>query len=66
MAKKIRNISPYGDLDVPLLGRIVAAGEAVDVTDEAAAVLLDQTENWEPAGGPTTATGPVDATEEVK
>lgn len=47
MAKKIRNISPYGDLDVPLLGVIVPAGEVVEVTDEQAEGLLMQAENWE-------------------
>lgn len=43
---KITNVSPFGDLDVPLLGLIVAAGETVDVTDEQAAVLLDQPFHW--------------------
>lgn len=60
MAKKIRNVSPYGDLDVPLLGVIVAAGEVVDVSDEAAENLLAQAENWVLAGGPTGSAGPVD------
>ena len=45
---QIRNISPIGDLDVPLLGRVVHAGEAVDVTDEQAALLLAQPMNYEP------------------
>ncbi len=44
----IRNISPLGDLDIPLLGRVVAAGEVVEVTEEQAAVLLDQAVNYEP------------------
>lgn len=66
MAKKIRNVSPYGDLDVPLLGVIVLAGETVDVTDENAAVLLEQVENWTLAGGVTASAGPVDVAEEVK
>lgn len=39
---KIRNVSPMGDLDVPLLGAIVAHGEVVDVADEDAQVLLEQ------------------------
>lgn len=63
MAKKIRNVSPYGDLDVPLLGVVVPAGGVVDVTDENALILLDQPENWVPAGGNTGADGPVDAPE---
>ena len=43
---KIRNVSPRGDLDVPLLGRVVEAGQTVDVTDEQAARLLPQVDNW--------------------
>lgn len=39
---QIRNDSPLGDLDVPLLRRIVRAGETVDVTDDQAARLLPQ------------------------
>lgn len=30
---KFKNISPYGDLDVPTLGLIVKAGAVVDVPD---------------------------------
>lgn len=43
---KIRNICPRGDLDVPLLGRVVEAGQVVDVTAEQAARLLPQVDNW--------------------
>lgn len=43
----IRNVSPVGDLDVPLLRRIVARGEATEVTDDQATRLLDQPANWE-------------------
>lgn len=47
---KIKNVSPLGDLDVPLLGnRIVKAGEEVDVPDEKAKRLLLQPDNWQPA-----------------
>jgi hypothetical protein len=46
---RITNISPLGDLDIPLLGRIVTAGETVDVTDEQAAALLAQHTIFEPA-----------------
>ena len=38
----ITNDSPLGDLEIPLLGRIVAAGETVDVSDEHAEILLAQ------------------------
>ena len=46
---KVRNVSPLGDLDVPVLRRAVAAGEVVEVDDELAANLLEQTANWAPA-----------------
>lgn len=38
----IRNDAPWGDLDVPLLRRVVASGEVVEVTDEQARRLLPQ------------------------
>lgn len=52
---KIRNVSPRGALDVPLLRRVVDAGEVVQVSDVHAAVLLGQVDNWqpEPATEPT-------------
>lgn len=46
---KIRNICPIGDLDIPLLKRIVAAGEVVEVDADHAARLLPQRSNYEPA-----------------
>lgn len=49
---RIRNINPLGAVDVPLLGRIVEAGEPVEVTDEQAGLLLDQPTNWEAAEAP--------------
>lgn len=45
----IRNINPIGDVEVPLLRRVVARGESVEVSDEQAAHLLEQAENWAPA-----------------
>lgn len=33
---KLRNISPLGELDLPLVGRILTAGEIFDVNDEQA------------------------------
>jgi hypothetical protein len=39
---KIKNVSPMGDLDVPLIGRVVAAGETFEVADEDGALLVDQ------------------------
>ena len=44
---KIKNISPLGDLIIPALNNLVVkAGESVEVSDEAAASLLAQSENW--------------------
>jgi hypothetical protein len=50
---KIRNVSPIGDLDFPMLGRIVAAGEVIEVPDEVGAALLDQPANWAAVKSPT-------------
>lgn len=45
---KIKNVSPLGDLDVPLLGnRIVKAGEEIDVPNDKAQRLLLQPDNWQ-------------------
>jgi hypothetical protein len=44
----IRNVSPRGALDVPLLDRSVDAGEVVEVSAEHAAILLQQVDNWHP------------------
>ncbi len=46
---QIRNTSRFGDLEVPLLGRVVAHGEVVDVTAEQAEQLLLQADNWQAA-----------------
>lgn len=51
----IRNVSPLGALDVPLIGRVVGAGEAVEVPAEHAERLLEQHDNWKPARGAATA-----------
>jgi hypothetical protein len=48
---KIKNVSPFGDLDVPLLGRIFKAGEILDVEPEQAETLLRQVDNFQ-AWGP--------------
>jgi len=66
---KIKNVSPIGDLVIPALGNLVVkAGESVDVSDEAAASLLEQPSNWvadssvsAPASAPSTP-APADAT----
>jgi hypothetical protein len=46
---KIKNVSPLGDLDVPLLRAVIDAGETVTVTEDQARVLLLQPDNYEPA-----------------
>lgn len=45
----LRNVSPRGDLDIPLVRRVVAAGEVFDVNADQARRLLEQTGNFEPA-----------------
>jgi hypothetical protein len=45
---KFRNVSPYGDLELPLVRRVVAAGEVFEVTPEQAKHLAGQDENFEP------------------
>lgn len=72
---KITNVSPLGDLDVPILGRVVTAGESVDVdVDIAGAVpdltkegdsgsgLLAQVGTWAPASTTKKSTPPADST----
>ena len=43
---KIKNVSPIGDLIIPALNLVVKAGESADVSDDAAASLLAQPDNW--------------------
>jgi hypothetical protein len=45
---RLKNISPLGALDVPLLRRIVEAEEIIDVTEDQARVLLLQPDNYQP------------------
>jgi len=60
----ITNISPLGDLVIPALGNLVVkAGESAVVSDEAAASLLEQADNWassdaKVAAAPITPTAP--------
>jgi hypothetical protein len=39
---KFKNVSPLGDLDVPILRRVVAAGEVFDVPESVGALLKVQ------------------------
>ena len=45
---KFKNVSPLGALDLPLIGRVVAAGETIDVTAAQAQRLAGQDETWKP------------------
>jgi hypothetical protein len=47
---KIQNISPRGDLDVPLLGIVLRFGETVTVSQDVADRLLTQPDNYKLAG----------------
>lgn len=44
---RLRNINPIGAVDIPALGLSVDAGAEFDVPSEVAAVLLEQTGNYE-------------------
>lgn len=44
---KLRNVSPLGHLDFPLIGRVLEPGEEFDVDDKIGAALLDQPGNFE-------------------
>lgn len=45
---KFMNVSPLGALDLPLLGRVVAAGEVIEVTAAQAKHLDGQDAVWRP------------------
>jgi hypothetical protein len=47
---KIKNVSPFGDLEVPLLGAVVEHGSIVEVSEEHARILLMQPSNFQPWG----------------
>lgn len=49
---KIRNVSPYGDLDVVALGRVVKRDEVIDIPAPIARALLGQVDNWQPVPPP--------------
>ncbi|MFE4469552.1 hypothetical protein ACFRFH_12125 [Leifsonia sp. NPDC056824] len=44
---KVRNVSPFGDLELPLLNRIVEAGEVFEVPDEHGESLIQQSANFQ-------------------
>ena len=43
---KIKNVSPFGDLDLPLIGRVVKAGEVFEIAEEDGLLIIEQTRNW--------------------
>jgi hypothetical protein len=43
----LKNVNPLGDVDFPLIGRSLKAGEEFDVPDDVAAELLEQVGNFE-------------------
>lgn len=43
----LRNINPLGEVDLPLIGRTLAAGEEFEVPAGVAEVLLQQVGNYE-------------------
>ena len=49
---KLRNINPLGEVELPLIRRVLAAGEVFDVSDEDGAALLEQVGNYERATAP--------------
>jgi hypothetical protein len=45
---QFKNISKFGDLDLPLIGRVVEAGEIFDVTPDQSELLILQPDLWQP------------------
>lgn len=43
----IKNVSPVGALDIPLIGRVVEADEEFEVPASVAEVLLGQPDNFQ-------------------
>jgi len=60
---RIRNLNPIGEVEVPSLRLVVAAGEVIDVPDEVGSALLDQPMNWAPADPTTMPDAPADSKE---
>ena len=45
---KFKNVSPLGDLEVPVLGRVVKAGEVFEVPADLGGSFAEQSDVWEP------------------
>ena len=52
----LRNINPLGEVDLPLIGRTLAAGEEFEVPDDVAETLLAQVGNYEAVKSPKKST----------
>ena len=52
----LRNVNPLGEVDLPLIGRTLAAGEEFEVPDSQAEVLLEQVGNYEQVKSPKKST----------
>lgn len=44
----VKNVSPVGALDIPLIGRVVEANEEFEVPSDVAEALLQQPDNFQP------------------
>lgn len=44
---RLKNTNPLGEVELPLIGRVLAAGEEFDVDDEHGRRLLEQAGNYE-------------------
>lgn len=54
---RFKNVSPQGDLELPLLGRVIAAGEEFAVTTAQADLLATQPDLWQPVTSKDTKKG---------
>lgn len=62
----LRNTNPISPVFLPLIGRVLEAGETFDVPDEQAANLLAQLGNYELVKGKVTPLPPPDTAPEVE
>lgn len=54
---KVRNVCPYGALDIPALGLRFEAGEVKEVSDEVGASLIEQIDNFQQVVAPAAKKG---------
>lgn len=63
---KLVNTNPLGSIDLPLIGKTLAAGEEFEVSDEIGLELLQQIGNYEEAKATKPAKGSTTTPEEGK